>query len=318
MPVATPMDDALDDLRISGAILLYESYTPPWAIDVPPEARLRELLSLSSDTRVLPFHLVRRNGFDLAMTGHDVVSVRVPEVLICPSGLAHRMFAGRGSEPVAFEAILVGHGPPPAAASDTTATELVCGVFMTRGMPLNPLLAALPPFLTVSTGDPSLSSVLSGAADLLAAELQRGRRGGFTASRLLEVFCAEAIRAFQRRGDAGTGWFRGLADPKIAAAIGAVHARPAADWSVERLAEGIALSPSRFAARFREATGQSVMEYVGRWRANLACRLLRDSDLGLAEIGYSVGYGSLPAFSRAFRHQIGTPPGRWRTLARAA
>ena len=66
-------------------------------------------------------------------------------------------------------------------------------------------------------------------------------------------------------------------------------------WTVEELAKRIALSPSRFAARFRASTGESVMRYVGRWRANVACRLLRDTNLPLSQIAGRVGYESFPA-----------------------
>lgn len=38
------------------------------------------------------------------------------------------------------------------------------------------------------------------------------------------------------------------------------------------------LCAARFAARFRETTGDSVMGCLGRWRANVACRLLCETD----------------------------------------
>ena len=316
MSTITPIEDALDDLRITGTVLLHESYAPPWAIDVPPEPQLHTMLGLRRGSRVLPFHLVRRNGFSVRMGTHPVLAVNRPEVLICPGGAAHRMYAGSNARAVAFEAILAGQGPAPADPGDGTATELVCGVMIVRATPLNPLLGALPPMLTVSTGAPQ-GAVLSGVADLLVAELERGSRGGFTASRLLEVFCAEAIRAFRPSPEmAGVGWFRGLADPKVSAAIRALHAHPAAGWTVASLAAEAALSPSRFAARFKGTTGETVMNYVGRWRANVACRLLVDTELSLAEIAGRTGYDSLPAFSRSFRALVGMPPGRWRSSAR--
>lgn len=58
--------------------------------------------------------------------------------------------------------------------------------------------------------------------------------------------------------------------------------------------------------------GCSVMRYVAAWRANVACRLLQASSLGLGEIAGRVGYESLPAFSRAFKSQVGQAPASWR------
>ena len=39
---------------------------------------------------------------------------------------------------------------------------------------------------------------------------------------------------------------------------------------------------------------------------------LRETGLSIAQIGYSVGYQSDQAFSRAFKREIGTSPSSWR------
>jgi AraC-like DNA-binding protein len=307
-----PLDDALDDLRISGSVLLHEHYTPDWAIDVPDEARMRTLLGVGSDMRVLPFHLVRRGGFDLSSEA-ETIRLDEPELSLVPGGQAHRLGVGRRARPVPLADILAGGGTTTADAASPHATELICGAFFARAAPLNPLLGALPPMLKVAAGGKGASPALSGVAALLAAELGRQARSGYTAQRLLEVLCAEAIRAFQAQGgDGKAGWLRGLKDPKIAAALREVHARPGHAWTLETLAKLVALSPSRFSARFREHVGDSVMGYVGRWRINVACRLLRHSDLPLTAVAGRIGYDSLPAFSRAFKAQAGIPPAQWR------
>lgn len=314
---ADPLDDALADLRISGSVLLHEAYASPWAIAIPSEERLRQILEVGPQTRILLFHFVRSGSFTLQLAGQEAVTVESGDVAICPSGAEHRMSCGRKVPAVAIEALLRGglkQNLKHAAASDAVGTtELVCGVFYATTAPLNPLLAALPPVMKVATGDASFSPMLSGVAWMLAHEVDRKALGGFAAARVIELFCAESIRAFQR--SAGTdhpGWFKGLADPRIAKAIRCIHGAPGEPWSVERLAAEAALSPSRFAARFKEAMGRSVMNYVATWRANVACRLLRETSLGLAEIAGRVGYASLPAFSRAFKAIVGQAPAAWR------
>lgn len=314
-----PLDDALDDLRITGSIVLHESYAPPWAIGVPDETRLRAVLGVRADTRVLVFHFVRRGGFTLCMAGLDAVDVGESDVVICPGGAAHEMHGG-GAAPVrSLETILRRDGPAPAATGTPGATECVCGVFLVRAAPLNPLLGTLPPVVKVATGDSAASPTLAGVAALLGRELDRPTPAGYTASRLLEILCAETIRAFQRsEGSALPGWFRALADPRIATAIRHIHGEPAREWSVAALAERVALSPSRFAALFRETAGVSVMTYVARWRANVACRLLLETDLRLGQIALEAGYESVPAFSRAFKQHAGLPPAAWRAARRSS
>lgn len=307
------LDDALDDLRISGCVLLHQAYRPPWAVEVPPEARFRELLGVAAGLRAMPFHLVRSGGFDLLSKDRIVDRVEAPELLLLPGGAPHRLARGNGARPKPMEEVLAAEGGSEPPNVEPGSTELICGAFVMRAAPLNPLLGALPPVLKVVTAGTDASPALAGAAAMLAAECGRRSRSGFTAQRLLEVLCAEAIRAFQQSGHGQqAGWLRGVCDPKVSDALRHVHAAPGADWSVEALAARVALSPSRFAARFRETTGESVMAYVSRWRANIACRLLRETDLPMEEVAARVGYESAPAFSRAFKAYVGSPPAQWR------
>ena len=95
-----------------------------------------------------------------------------------------------------------------------------------------------------------------------------------------------------------------------------IHSQPGESWSVERLAQGVVMSPSRFAARFAAALGESPMAYVAKWRMNVAGRLLDGTQRGTSEIAAEVGYESLAAFNRAFKRHVGVPPAAWRARER--
>ena len=308
---ATPFDDALEDLRISGNVILHELYAPPWAINVPDEAAIRKTLGVGDAARALPFHLVRAGAFDLSCDGGAPARVEAGEVAICMSGAPHRMSFGEGAQAVPLAQIL--ERGPQRGGDARVATELLCGIFLLRGTPLNPLLAARPPVLKIDTAGASASPSLSFAVDMLAAEVKDQRRNSFTASRLLEIFCAEAIGAYRRSAEARRcGWFSALDDEKIGRAMRRLHENPGAPWSVAALAEVAAMSPSRFAARFREVMGQSAMSYVAAWRMNVACRLLRETPAPLMSIAAEIGYGDVAAFSRAFKALVGKSPAIWR------
>lgn len=315
----TPFDDALADLRISGSVLLFESYQPPWAIEVPDETVLRRVLGLGQNCRVIPFHLVRRGTFELRHDGQAAVSVTVDEVAICPSGRAHRMSRGEAARETSIVDILLSGGsgaPEPGQSSETT--DLLCGIFVMENAPLNPLLAALPPVVRIDTSA-EVNPMLRRVAEMLGHEVARGQRSGFTACRLLEIFFAETVQDIRKTEAQRTpGWFRALEDTRIAPALSALHRDPGAAWTVEALAAGVAMSPSRFAARFREATGQSLMAYVSRWRMVVACRLLAATVRGLSDIATEVGYTDVAAFSRAFKAIVGASPAKWRAEKRLA
>ncbi|OYU47075.1 MAG: AraC family transcriptional regulator [Rhizobiales bacterium PAR1] len=313
----TPFDDALADLRISGSVLLFESYQPPWAIDVPDETVLRSVLGLSRNSRVIPFHLVRCGTFELHHTGQVAVSVTANEVAICPSGRAHRMSRGEGARETSIVDILLSGGSSalePGQSGETT--DLLCGIFVMENAPLNPLLAALPPVVKIDTRA-EINPMLGRVAEMLSHEVSRGQRSGFTACRLLEIFFAETVQDIRKtESQKAPGWFRALEDTRIAPALSALHRDPGAAWTVESLAAAVAMSPSRFAARFREATGQSLMAYVSRWRMVVACRFLGTTGRGLSDIAAEVGYTDVAAFSRAFKVIVGVSPARWRNEKR--
>ena len=54
------------------------------------------------------------------------------------------------------------------------------------------------------------------------------------------------------------------------------------------------------------------MQYLARWRMQLAARLLENPGISVAQAGAQVGYDSEAAFNRAFKKVVGLPPGTWR------
>jgi transcriptional regulator GlxA family with amidase domain len=67
------------------------------------------------------------------------------------------------------------------------------------------------------------------------------------------------------------GLLAGLADPRLAKAINAMHADPARGWSLEALATVAGMSRAHFAVRFRETVGLTHMAYLSchfqKWSA---------------------------------------------------
>jgi len=201
---------------------------------------------------------------------------------ICFGGKHHRLSQGEPAEVQAVETLLAG-GPnvqrtDPCAASDTTS--LLCGAFLLSHTEFNPLFSALPPVMRASLSRAGEFNNLSGVARLMAEEIeQRSLGGAYVVERLLKVLCAEAVRSHRETVSQNqANWFRGIKDPVIGKAVAAIHARPGGNWSVQRMAGGVAMSPSRFAARFSESIGDSPMAYVTKWRMSLACRALTDGN----------------------------------------
>lgn len=103
----------------------------------------------------------------------------------------------------------------------------------------------------------------------------------------------------------------------IDAALSALHADPAHQWTVAELAEHALMSRSAFARHFTEIVGVAPLTYLSGWRMALARERLRDDGASLAAVGRSLGYASEFSFAAAFKRHHGTAPGRWRARARA-
>jgi AraC family transcriptional regulator of arabinose operon len=86
--------------------------------------------------------------------------------------------------------------------------------------------------------------------------------------------------------------------------------------SVAELAKMAGFSDSHFSARFRRASGTSVVEYRKRLRSARARELLITTDASVAEIAQAVGYDDPFYFSRHFRAINGASPTQYREAFR--
>jgi AraC-like DNA-binding protein len=112
------------------------------------------------------------------------------------------------------------------------------------------------------------------------------------------------------RENPAPGLLSGLADPPVAAALGALHADPARSWTVASLAAAAHLSRSVFAERFSARVGRTPISYLLAWRMALAKDALARGRT-IDEVARTVGYGSASAFATAFRRFTGVAPGRY-------
>src|ERR671916_1744589 len=100
-----------------------------------------------------------------------------------------------------------------------------------------------------------------------------------------------------------------LQDQQIGRALTLIHRDPARAWTVDSLAREIALSRSAFAARFTQLVNEPAMQYVTRWRMQVAQNALETEGATVAELSGRLGYQSEAAFARAFKRMTGVAPG---------
>lgn len=94
------------------------------------------------------------------------------------------------------------------------------------------------------------------------------------------------------------GLFNGLADPRIAKALVAMHQRPAFAWDLELLAQEAGMSRTAFATKFHETMRRPPGKYLAAIRLAIAQRAV-DLGKGLKEAARLSGYENSSALSRA-------------------
>jgi AraC-like DNA-binding protein len=154
---------------------------------------------------------------------------------------------------------------------------------------------------------------------LMAAEAHELRPGSEAViTRLGDILVIQAIRSWLETDPAAkTGWLGALQDEQIGRAIALIHRDPARNWTVASLADELAMSRSAFAARFTELVDEPAMQYVTRWRMQVAVSALRNDGATVGELASRLGYRSEAAFARAFKRVIGVPPGAVKRSAAA-
>jgi transcriptional regulator GlxA family with amidase domain len=119
------------------------------------------------------------------------------------------------------------------------------------------------------------------------------RAGGESVlAKLSELMFIEVIR---RHLDAlppeQAGWLAGLRDPFVGKALSQMHAMPERNWTIEDLAKEVGLSRSVLAERFADLVGLPPMQYLAKWRMQIAAGLLSNG-ANIATIAAETGYGS--------------------------
>jgi AraC-like DNA-binding protein len=194
-------------------------------------------------------------------------------------------------------------------------TTIVCGSMSFDRASVKPISQLLPAFILVKA-DQARTLALHITMQALASEMAEQAPGSeVVATRLAEVLFIQVLRAHIASGpERNKGWLRAIFDPQIGIALGALHDKVNAPWTVETLAEAAGMSRSAFAARFKGLLGQTPLEYVTEWRMQKAMQLLQQRDRKLIDVARSVGYESDAAFSKAFKRVVGANPGHYLKL----
>ena len=300
------LNDVLDTLELKGWLSSRRELVPPWRYDFAP----------SKDSM---FHILSYGGAYLAVEG-EAKPIRVGDgdVLLFPSGHPHSLY----DNPTSSLTRLVHLDYNPQRGYQMVNREgeeprllMLCGAFHFDYPNNYPLLNRLPKLIHIPGAQGRLEQSFADIVQILARESASQQPGAAVIQRrLTELLFIQVIRLWvAHQAQASSGWVGALQDEAISTALGLIHQSPAHKWTVNELAETVALSRSAFSARFTDLVGEPPMAYLTRWRMVRATRLIKNG-VNMQAIAQQLGYESEAAFRKAFKREIGLPPAQYRQL----
>lgn len=323
-----PLSEVLRTVKLTGVLFFLVDATSPWGIEVPRASAFGPII-LPRAQHIVSYHIVVQGAGYAAVPGLPAARFAAGDVIVFPQGDPYAMLSQPGGPPEFdhestlqfFRAMAAGQLPfvVKEGGGGPERAQFVCGFLGCDARPFNPLLDALPKMLHVKrpVGDPD--DLLDRLIDLTLAEARRTQAGAECIRLGLgELIFVEVVRRYLAMLESDqTGWLSGLRDPIVGRALALLHGRPAHTWNLNALARETGASRSVLADRFVHLVGYPPMQYLTRWRVQLAARMLADGAGKIAAVGRDVGYDSEAAFSRTFKRIAGTSPAAWRARRNA-
>jgi AraC-like DNA-binding protein len=314
------LSEVLRAVRLSGALLFRGEFSSPWSCS-SPDSRMIAPFLVPGAKRLVFFHVVTEGRCWAEVENQEPLRLEAGDVFALPHGDAHSMGNPQGETRTPISSLLP---PPPWPELPTLTfggggepTRILCGFLHCDDALFSSILTSLPRILCVRARRES--SWLETNSLYMLEEASLHRPGGASIlGRLAELLFVEVLRRhMEELGENEIGWLAALKDPMVGKALELMHGDLAHPWTLEALGRCVGLSRSALADRFRHILGEPPIQYLTRWRLQIAAQLLRDTDDGLAAIASRVGYESEAAFNRAFKRHAGEPPATWRNLARS-
>ena len=322
---ADVLSEVLSAVRLTGSVFFDVTATSPWVAEAPPSAQIAGAV-MPGAQHAIEYHVITRGSAWISIVDgapFEPVQLNEGDIAVIPHGEPHVVSS---APQMRAKPDVDGHRRPQddsvlpfklrTGEGEASDAHLFCGFFTCDVRPFNPLLDALPRFMRIGRGTSAATDALLDHFLGLAAAEHGDKRAGAQSvlNKLSELMFIEAIRTHMDHLSGGnTGWLSGLRDPLVGRALSLMHAQPARPWTLEELAAECGASRSGLVSRFTQLMGYPPIQYLTRWRMQLAARRLGERGAKVAAVAQEVGYESEAAFSRAFKKFSGRSPSEWRS-----
>jgi len=315
------LSEVLKVVKLQGAIFYNGEFSAPWSFRSPESCNVAPLVVEGAE-HVIIYHLLTDGRASARVEDGERIGLAAGDVVIFPHGNAHIIENGRPIKTVDLlqeVARIFSQGLRLVrSGGGGDVTKFVCGYMACEPELSKIFLNGLPPVFKVSIRNDASGRWLENSIRFSVDHAGDVRAGGEAVlAKLSEVLFVETLRTYiSNLPQEQTGWLAGARDPEVGKTLALMHRNPAHPWTIAALAQGVGVSRSVLAERFRHYLNEPPMAYLTRWRLQLGAQMLTSTSYSVAQIAAEVGYESEAAFNRAFKREFTVPPARFRSQSR--
>ncbi len=292
------ISDVFDTLRFKGNVFIHSNFAGQWG------ARFQAVESPV-------FHCILFGSCWMKTEQDDsYLELHKGDVCFLANGIEHELLSSPDSncEPAI---IVPGQACVMSPILDTQAeTRLLCGTLQSEHHFQHPLFSTLPEIIHVPFSAEKGGNTWVQHAGYAIDNAVNYNNAGLDAlvDRLYEILFIQVLQRYYYLNANTASFYTNYRTPRINAVLDAIHSDPAANWSLDNLAEIAHMSRSAFTSSFREVVGMSPMAYLTSWRMLKARFLVQTSGLPLKIIAHQVGFRTQSGLNKAFKQHFGIAP----------
>ena len=297
-PLANPLGETLHYLKLSGAFYCKSEMNGAWGISLP------------SMPNTSMFHIVTA-GACVIEHGEHRIEARAGDFIFIPKGQGHivRSDAQADAEDLfSLPREQISHCYETLKMGDKgDKTTILCGVVQLDHPCAEFIIDSMPDMIYLESAKSTYSSWMSNTVRVISEEAEQTQIGGETIlTRLADVLVIQALRYWiTHNADAKQGWLFAMKDRRIGKSLSLIHSNPGRQWTLESLGREIGMSRTAFASNFTALVGEPMLQYLTKWRMNLAVMRLKEGEKVTPELIEQLGYRSESAFRRTFKKVTG-------------